>query len=443
MDRKKIYFLITGVIFGLSICLVGCNAASPSSNTDNKDSSPDLIIRNGQEAEPYDIESYKERLCDGRISIEECAEQYSQDIELVKSADYGNFSFTSCQFEEMPEFEELYVMSEEDHGITTQESWDYLEQWLESIGKRDLVDMEKEVRIVTPDVEWDDTQEFPYSYPALCEHMDLSSGGGAFVTTKDCHMQISYDGAYSMSDGKMNQYLQDESSDASHGALGAYSEDIIEEGPVSELSDKSWPLISGELTVGEGAELVKSYFEAGTPFPIQDGVSLEVPEAYIFTLGDVYGYGYWIQRIYKGMPIAYGYYRSYTPQTYGVPDEDKKEAYVVDREGVSAYCGKNASAVLTEIYADREMLGLSQAVQMMSREMASQVTVQVDKAELVYAPVSFDSFNGNDSNTLFPCWAFYGTNLAKGEKITIYMDVLTGDIYYYTYVSTDIGYDAG
>ena len=41
--------------------------------------------------------------------------------------------------------------------------------------------------------------------------------------------------------------------------------------------------------------------------------------------------------------------------------------------------------------------------QMMSGEMASQVTVQVDKAELVYAPVSFDSFNGNDSNTLFPC----------------------------------------
>ena len=80
-------FLITGVIFGLSICFVGCNAASPSSNTDNEDSSPDLIIRNGQEAEAYDIESYKEQLYDGRISIEECAEQYSQDIELVKSAD--------------------------------------------------------------------------------------------------------------------------------------------------------------------------------------------------------------------------------------------------------------------------------------------------------------------------------------------------------------------
>ena len=52
MDRKKIYFLITGVIFGLSICLVGCNAASPSSNTDNKDSSPDLIIRNGRKQSP-------------------------------------------------------------------------------------------------------------------------------------------------------------------------------------------------------------------------------------------------------------------------------------------------------------------------------------------------------------------------------------------------------
>ena len=128
-------FLITGVIFGLSIYLGGCNAASPSNNTDNKDSSSDLIIRNGQEVGSHDIESYKKRLCDGRMSIEECAEQYSQDIEMVKAADYGNFSFASCQFDELPEFEELYVLSEENHGITTQESWDYLEEWLETIGK--------------------------------------------------------------------------------------------------------------------------------------------------------------------------------------------------------------------------------------------------------------------------------------------------------------------
>ena len=321
---KKTISVVAGIAFLACVCMAGCNSSPEVSNDENEDSSSGVVINNGQEWEAYDIEHYKEGLCGGRISIEECAEQYSKDIEAVKASDYRNLSFDSCQFDELPEFDELYVMAEEDHGITTQESWDYLEEWLDSIGKRDLVDMEKEVRIVTPEVEWDETQEFPYSYPALCEHMDLSSGGGAFITTTDCHMQISYDGAYSMSDGKMKQYLQDESLDASHGALGAYSEDIIEEGPVSELSDKSWPLISGDLTVGEGAELVKSYFEAGTPFPIQDGVSLKVPEVRVFTLGDVYGYDYFIQRIYKGIPIAYRDYGTFSEPTYGIPQEDVK-----------------------------------------------------------------------------------------------------------------------
>ena len=77
MTSLRNIFMISGIILGISICLGGCDAASPSNNTDNEESSSDLIIRNGQEVEPYDIESYKERLCDGRISIEECAEQYS------------------------------------------------------------------------------------------------------------------------------------------------------------------------------------------------------------------------------------------------------------------------------------------------------------------------------------------------------------------------------
>ena len=289
--------------------------------------------------------------------------------------------------------------------------------------------MEKEVRIVTPEVEWDETQEFPYSYPALCEHMDLSSGGGAFITTTDCHMQISYDGAYSMSDGKMNQYLQDTRL-ASKGALGAYSDNVVAEGAVSQLADESWPLISGELTVGEGAELVKSYFEAGTPFPLQEGVALEVPEVRVFTLGDVYGYDYFIQRIYKGIPIAYRDYGTFSEPTYGIPNEDVKNAYVVDTEGVSAYCGKNASAVLTELYSDHLMLGLSRAVQMMSENIAPQVNIDVKEAGLEYVPVTFSLETG--SITLFPCWRFSGTNLVKGEEMVIYADVLTGELYYYT-----------
>ena len=42
----------------------------------------------------------------------------------------------------MPETDELYVMEGGVHGITTQESWDTIKDWLESIGKLDTTDMD-------------------------------------------------------------------------------------------------------------------------------------------------------------------------------------------------------------------------------------------------------------------------------------------------------------
>jgi hypothetical protein len=378
----------------------------------------------------YDIEDYQERLFANRESILQCIENYGQDVASVKDAEYSNFDFSSCSFSDIPEFEKLYVLMETDHGITTEESWNYIEQWLESIGKSDLMDMEKEVRIVSPELEWEDSEDYPYNYPALSEHMDLSSGEGAFVDTIDCHIQMSVDGVYSMSDGKMNSYLHD-SSRAHCGALGDYSWNVVAEGKVSELSDESYPLVSGNLTIGEGAKLVKKYFETETPFPPADGVTINVPKVFVFTLGDVYGYDYWVQRVYKGVPIVCGGYKSYVPGSVGMPDEDTKDAYVIDDEGVTAYAGLDASAVLTELYSDDMMIGFEQSVQMLSEKMASRFRVEVEEAGLVYAPVSFDE---GISATIFPCWMVKGINLIKDEEIVIYIDVFTGEIYYYTMI---------
>lgn len=434
MKKSNGNFMIVGLVLGVCISISGCSTNLRSSDVDGQDISGEtknvIMRKNGQDIEMYDIESYKGRILSDRKPIGECVEGYGQEIETVKNTEYGNFSFSSCSFADMLEFDELYVVMETDHGITTEESWGTIEQWLDSIGKRELVDMEKEVRIVASEIEWDESQEFPYSYPALSEHMDLSSGAGAFVTTTDCHIQISYDGIYSMSDGKMNGYLND-SALAHLGALAEYSGNVVQEGKVSELADESYPLISGELSIGEGAELVKSYFEAGTPFAPNEGVTINVPEVFVFTLGDVYGYDYWVQRIYKGVPIVCGGYKTYVPGSSGVPNEDTKDAYVVDSEGVSAYAGKNASAVLTELYSEGQMIGIEEAVQIMSEKMASRFIVDVEKAGFVYAPISFDE---GISNTLFPCWMFSGTNRTKDEGIVIYVDAFTGELYYYTLI---------
>lgn len=426
------------IVSALCITIGGCGFGSPSRNSDTgtKDISDGQEIssgkRNGNSVDFYDIEKYRERLSGERELIADCTGDYQQDIEAVKNTSYRNCSFSDCKFSPMPEFDELYVMAETDHGISTKESWDTIEQWLDDIGESNQVDMDKEVRIVTPEVEWNDALEYPYSYPALSEHMDLTSGGGAFVDTTDCHMQISYDGVYSMSDGKMNRYLGD-TTWAHSGALGDYAADVVAQGKVPELSEKSWSLISGNLSIGEGAELVKSYFEAGTPFKPAAGVSLTVSDVSVFSLGDVYGYDYTFQRIYKGVPVSIGGggYVTYTPGSYGTPDGDIRHAYVVDDTGVSAYHGMNAAAVLTELYKDQAMIGFRQAVQLLSENLAPYINADIHESGFAYVPVSFDE---GISTTLFPCWEFSGINRMKKEGIFACIDAFTGDIYYYTFL---------
>lgn len=128
------------------------------------------------------------------------------------------------------------------HGITTQESWDTIKDWLESIGKLDTTDMDSEVRIVNSDLGMDDTKETPYSYPALKDHMDLASGAGALVNTNECHIQIADNGIYSMSDGKIGAYLNTDAH-ASSDALGTYTDDVVKSGTIDELGKESYQLI--------------------------------------------------------------------------------------------------------------------------------------------------------------------------------------------------------
>ena len=150
-----------------------------------------------------DYEKYQDRLLENRISIPEYRNHYGTEAEQVRNTEYKNLSFSSAEFVDFPECEEVSLLRQEEIVMTPQESWDIIEQWLEDVGKRDLVDMEKEVRVVTPELEWDDTKEFPYFYPALAEHMDLKNAAGAFLSTEDCKYRV----CFSMSMGKIRIIL--------------------------------------------------------------------------------------------------------------------------------------------------------------------------------------------------------------------------------------------
>ena len=151
-----------------------------------------------------DLENYKERMSEKRVPISDAREGYAEEEQQIRNTEYENISFSNAEFEIFPECEEVSLLWQQTLVMTPQESWNYIEKQLEEIGKLDQVDMEKEVRVVTPELEWDDTKDAPYCYPALAEHMDdITDAGGAYVDVKDCYVMA----AGRLADGKITAYL--------------------------------------------------------------------------------------------------------------------------------------------------------------------------------------------------------------------------------------------
>ena len=425
MNKHHKTILIPAICIAAFFTMSAC-ADSKMADTQQKNTADKSDTQQG-----IDIAAYEKKLADNRENYKLGCEQYSTDTDTVKNTDYRNLSFTNCTFKDMPETDELYVMEGGVHGITTQESWDTIKDWLESIGKLDTTDMDSEVRIINSDLGMDDTKETPYSYPALKDHMDLASGAGALVNTNECHIQIADNGIYSMSDGKIGAYLNTDAH-ASSDALGTYTDDVVKSGTIDELGKESYQLINGELTIEQGAELTGEYFEKGTPFVPTDGITLSVPEVRVFRLGQVYGYDYMVQRQYHGVPIAYHDYGNY--QIYGNEynfEEDIKHAYVVDSDGVSAYAGVNDSEPLENLYSSDEILGIKDAADILSGKMAKFLNVDVQSVCLTYVPLNLG--DGSECKIYLPAWQFDGINRTKDENIRMYLDAFTGEVYYYTY----------
>lgn len=422
------YRLLTSLLTaGLVILLSACGSTEKNS---------DLISSADTEKNSvsYDVEQYQDRLADNRINLLEYREMYDAETDTIKGSSFDNIHFETCEFKAYPDAEQVGLLTETAHGISTQDAWDTIEKWLEKIGKRDEVDMEKEVGTIYIDMsegeEGIDIGE-GLSCPLLYNHMDLETGAGAYLRRKDCSILFNGNGIAAMSDGKMSGYLNSLGVDTTAGndAYGNNSTDVVKEGTLSEMGEESWQLMDGELSVNEGAELVQEYITEGKPYSCANGVTIDIPEVRVFRLGEVYGYDYTIRHRYNEIPFAY-----MIQGAYNYPDDyytvsDLENAYVADSTGVTAFYGNVESSKIEELLAETDIIGLERAVGLLGEKLAPHLNVTVDSVEMVYFPLMYEN---NDEEIVFPCWEFRGTNTVKDEKIWIYIDVLTGDIYYYT-----------
>lgn len=222
-----------------------------------------------------------------------------------------------------------------------------------------------------------------------------------------------------------------EDSFAALDALGENEGEIVAEGTFDEMAPQSYELLSGKVSVSEAVAMAKKYFEEGTPFSAQKDVGVDIPYVSVFSLGDKYGYAFYLRRTYQNIPFAYTFGGERRTESAEAVFEDNKIAYVVNNETVSAYTGYNEAEPLSVLIRESDIVSLKDAMELLDSKLATELQVQVENVGLAYCNVSLD--DENEINVAYPCWSLDGVNRSNDRRIRIYMDVLTGDLYMYTY----------
>lgn len=363
------------------------------------------------------------------VAVKDYASQYDSDIQELVSMETTGISFQDCEFQPFPQIDCVEILVCSDRNITAQEALDVMEDWLERIGLENQVDVETEIRDASAQLPRDESKDYPYNYPGVYEHLsELSSGQGFFINTDLCYLQMG-NGFMQMSDGKIGRYMG--TGKAVLDAFGANAEETVAAGTVDCLGEEEYELPGGRMSVREGAELTREYMLAGTPYPYGEGIDVGVSDVRVFRLKDKYGYEFHTYRIYHGVPFATARLGQRNGFEEDVQiDEETTDSYVIDSSGVTAFCGYREAEELTVMETHTHMLGIKEAVNRMEEQLAQNLTIRIENAGLVYCPIRYEE---EDKNLAKVCWMFDGKNAMNGWRVRIYVDVVTGELYYYEY----------
>lgn len=368
---------------------------------------------------------------DGQILISEYSAQYDLDTQELTDMEETGISFQNCVFQPFPAISQVEVLARSDRNITVQEALDVMNDWLRDIGLEEQVDVKTEIRDASAQLPRDESKAYPYDYPGVYEHLsELNSGQGFFINTNQCYLQMG-NGFMQMSDGKIGRYMEDTGS-AAFDAFGGNAEETVAEGSISALGEEEYELPGGRMSIREGAELTREYMLAGTPYPYGKNIDVAVSDVRVFQLKDTYGYEFHTYRIYQNIPFATTSpgYRNTFEADYQI-DEEENASYVIDDSGVTAFCGYREAEELTVIETYSYMLGMKEAVKRMQEELSQNLRLHVEDAGLVYCPIRFGE--GEDEKQARVCWMFDGKNTVNNWRVRVYVDVITGELYYYEY----------
>lgn len=418
---KKIKsILIIGIFL---VLLVGCSIDEEISST----SHDNTIIDN-----TYSIQenkSFEIKMAQERMSIDEYKEQYKIDIEELISNNNYKIDFKECDIKPLTDFDKVGIYQLKTKFINADESIDIINKWLKTIGCDDL-DIEKELRDASGQYESVEAN-YPYDYPSVYEHYpEFNTGSGFFINTNQCYIQMGNNGIYSMSDGSITHALSLDSLSAMD-ALGINSQIIVNSGMSPDEVTQRWKIADGEMSVCDASKMVKQYFMKGTPGPVPNGITIDIPEYKVFSINDLYGYAFSIRRKYNNVPFAYATTgsRIYYNNEYEIL-EDIKTAYMIEHDKVAAFTGYNEAEELEPLIDEQNnILSIKDAVLILDDFLAGNVKIKANRVEFAYCICVYDDGN----KIAYPCWDIDGINCTNNNKIRMYVNALSGDIYYYSY----------
>lgn len=420
--KKIILNLLAYVcMFGLS----GCSSRIERDIADSESTTAEIC-----ETSENQLSQFEMHFVSNRVSLSEYQSKYENEADEIKKSKFDNMSFQNCEIMSLEDVTKVgvYRLYSVDMGVD--ESIEIIKNWLKEIGCEDI-DFEKELRDASGQYERGNG-EYPYDYPAVYDYYpEFNSGRGFFVNTNKCYIQMGEDGIYSMSDGSITEFLNLDTL-AAMDALGVNEENVVDAGRTSEVGDAVWELVDGAMSVSDAKKVVQGYFEKGTPRQNPSGISVDIPEVKVFALNDKYGYAFTVRRVYKGVPFAYASEdtRTYYSNDYEIM-EDVKQAYVINHNTVAAFTGYVEAEQFEALVEEQtEIMSLKDSVSLLDEFFAVNVRLEVYKAGLVYCTCLDEAGN----QIVYPCWQFEATNTTNDQKIRAYVNVLSGDVYYYSYM---------
>ena len=116
-----------------------------------------------------------------RVNLKEYHQQYQQDTLEVKKSSYEKLDFAGCTFADLPDSDTVCVLDVENRGIGVEEGISLVKNWLKDTGNT-KIDLRKELRDASGQIQRNDTEEYPYNYPSVMENRKkLKSGDGFFI----------------------------------------------------------------------------------------------------------------------------------------------------------------------------------------------------------------------------------------------------------------------